>query len=351
MSIALRQATASQEVPLGFFLDSLDGNSEETGLTIASTDIKLWKFGATALVDCSVGATHMGNGVYVVVLGTEDTDIVGTMVVFVHISGALTVRLECQVYEEAVYDSLLAASAAGYLQPTIAGRTLDVTATGAAGIDWGNVENPTTVVGLSNTEVGTVSTVVDAIKAKTDNLPSDPADQSAVEAAISAAAANLATAASLATVDTVVDAIKAKTDNLPSDPADQSAVEAAISAAAANLATAASLATVDTVVDAIKAKTDNLPATPAAVGSAMTLATNSVTAAALAADAVDEILDEVVEDDITVRGALRALLALWCKNTTVGSVLTFRNPGDTKNRVTLNVDDDGNHTAVTFDLT
>lgn len=27
------------------------------------------------------------------------------------------------------------------LQPTVAGRTLDVTATGAAGIDWGNVEN------------------------------------------------------------------------------------------------------------------------------------------------------------------------------------------------------------------
>jgi len=32
----------------------------------------------------------------------------------------------------------------------------------------------------------------------------------------------------LATVDTVVDAIKAKTDNLPSDPADQSAIEAKI---------------------------------------------------------------------------------------------------------------------------
>jgi hypothetical protein len=40
----------------------------------------------------------------------------------------------------------------------------------------------------------------------------------------------LATAADLATVDTVVDAIKLKTDNLPSDPADQSAVEAAIAA-------------------------------------------------------------------------------------------------------------------------
>lgn len=39
------------------------------------------------------------------------------------------------------------------LQPTTAGRTLDVTATGAAGIDWGNVENPTTVVGLTQTTI------------------------------------------------------------------------------------------------------------------------------------------------------------------------------------------------------
>lgn len=39
------------------------------------------------------------------------------------------------------------------LEPTTAGRTLDVTATGAAGIDWGNVENPTTVVGLTNTTI------------------------------------------------------------------------------------------------------------------------------------------------------------------------------------------------------
>lgn len=37
------------------------------------------------------------------------------------------------------------------LKPTTAGRTLDVTATGAAGIDWANVENPTTTLNLSGT--------------------------------------------------------------------------------------------------------------------------------------------------------------------------------------------------------
>lgn len=41
------------------------------------------------------------------------------------------------------------------LMPTTVARTLDVTATGAAGIDWGNVENPTTAVNLSGTNIDT----------------------------------------------------------------------------------------------------------------------------------------------------------------------------------------------------
>lgn len=44
------------------------------------------------------------------------------------------------------------------LRPTTAGNTLDVTATGAAGIDWANVENPTTVVDLSGTDINLVDT-------------------------------------------------------------------------------------------------------------------------------------------------------------------------------------------------
>lgn len=39
------------------------------------------------------------------------------------------------------------------LMPTTVARTLDVTATGAAGIDWANVENPTTALNLSGTNI------------------------------------------------------------------------------------------------------------------------------------------------------------------------------------------------------
>lgn len=45
------------------------------------------------------------------------------------------------------------------LAPTVAGRDLDVTAGGCAGVDWANVEAPTTTVGLSGTTVKTATDV------------------------------------------------------------------------------------------------------------------------------------------------------------------------------------------------
>lgn len=54
------------------------------------------------------------------------------------------------------------------LRPTTADRTLDVTAGGAAGVDWANVEGPTTAVTLSGT---TVKTATD-VEADTQDLQS-----------------------------------------------------------------------------------------------------------------------------------------------------------------------------------
>ena len=45
------------------------------------------------------------------------------------------------------------------LKPTTAGRTLDVSATGEAGLDWANIGSPTTVVNLSGTTVKTATDV------------------------------------------------------------------------------------------------------------------------------------------------------------------------------------------------
>ncbi len=48
---------------------------------------------------------------------------------------------------------------AGALRPTTAGRTLDITAGGTAGIDWGNVENKTTANDFSGTDIQLCDTV------------------------------------------------------------------------------------------------------------------------------------------------------------------------------------------------
>jgi len=62
MAIYLKQSTASQEIPLGVFVDETDGKTAETGLTIANTDIKLWKTGATTLANKNSGGPHTSVG-------------------------------------------------------------------------------------------------------------------------------------------------------------------------------------------------------------------------------------------------------------------------------------------------
>lgn len=109
-------------------------------------------------------------------------------------------------------------------------------------------------------------------------------------------AADYGTAANQTTIagylDTEIAAIKAKTDNLPSDPADASDIASAFSTVNSTLSTIAGY--VDTEIAAIKAKTDLIPASPAAVGSAMTV--SDKTGFKLASDGLDSVL---VESGIT----------------------------------------------------
>jgi hypothetical protein len=159
----LKQSTASQSRAIGPFLDDTDFTTAETGLTIANTDIKLIVNGGASADKNSGGGTHRANGVYGVTFDATDTATVGEMFVSVKVAGALPVFATFVVLEEAVYDALLASSAPGYLQPTTAGRTLDVSSGGEAGIDWANVGSPTTTVGLTNTTLKLTATGVDEI--------------------------------------------------------------------------------------------------------------------------------------------------------------------------------------------
>lgn len=106
--IYLKQSTASQEVLLGPFLDDTDGKTAETALTIANTDIKIWKAGATAEANkASGGATHIAAGRYYAVLDATDTNTLGSGEINVHVAGALPVKVRFTVLAANVYDALI----------------------------------------------------------------------------------------------------------------------------------------------------------------------------------------------------------------------------------------------------
>lgn len=75
--------------------------------------------------------------------------------------------------------------------PTVSGRSTDVTATGAVGVDWGNVENPTTTVNLSGTTVKDATDV--ETKLGTPNFGDVSQDIAAVQTAVDTTYADLGT--------------------------------------------------------------------------------------------------------------------------------------------------------------
>lgn len=181
MSWPLRKSTASQGVPLGTFVDVADGDTPVTGLTIANTDIKLQKAGATTKVGKnSGGATHISGGDYYAVLDATDSDTAGPMRISVHAAGALAVWLDCVVYEQVVYDALFAAGATGKLPATLAAG--DVTGNLPANVIKVNGTDQTAgdLAAALATITGYIDTEVAAIKAKTDLLPTWPTNFAAL---------------------------------------------------------------------------------------------------------------------------------------------------------------------------
>ena len=121
----LKKSTASQTILLGTFLDSTDGVTPETGLTIANTDIKLFKSGATAEASKnSGGAFHMDGGRYYATLDATDTDTTGLLEINVSVAGALPVRRSYTVLAASVYTSLVDGSTnLGVTAATVSDKT------------------------------------------------------------------------------------------------------------------------------------------------------------------------------------------------------------------------------------
>lgn len=196
----LKQSTAAQSRAIGPFVDSTDYQTAETGLTIANTDIKLVVNGGASANKNSGGGTHRVNGIYGITFDATDTATVGEIEISVVVAGALPVFDKFFVLEETVYDALFNASAPGYLQPTTAGRTLDVSAGGEAGLDWANIGSPTTAVNLSATNID-VDQVVASVSGAVGSVTGLTA------ANLDVAVSSRASAANLDVVDGIVDDI------------------------------------------------------------------------------------------------------------------------------------------------
>jgi len=117
------------------------------------------------------------------------------------------------------------------------------------------------------------------------------------------------------------------------------------------LATVAKQDVIDGIVDTILVDTNELQgliSSSKIAAQVKGMDANVLTASALKADAVDEIHDEVIEGAITHRQMMRLILAVLTGKSSGGgtTTLTFRDIGDTKDRLVVTVDSNGNRSAV-----
>lgn len=114
--VALRQSDAI-ELVIGPLVDSTDGVTAETALTISQADVTLTKCAAAG--DCAASAqkndasscAHVTNGLYECDFNTTDTDTIGVLRIDVQESGAAPWFGTFVVVEEAVYDACCSGSA------------------------------------------------------------------------------------------------------------------------------------------------------------------------------------------------------------------------------------------------
>lgn len=157
--IALGDFTTADTIPVGF--DTYDSDGASVTISgLAVTDIEIYKDGSTtqrasdngyALLDTDGIDFDGAVGLHGFSVNLADNSDAGFYAdgshYWIHVN-AITV--DSQTVRFTYYFTI-----GRLLKPTTAGRKLDVSAGGAAGVDWANVESPTSTVGLSNTTVGT----------------------------------------------------------------------------------------------------------------------------------------------------------------------------------------------------
>jgi len=242
--IVAKQSTALTLIA-GPILDS--AGAEYTSAVIG--DLSISKNGGTlTALAAAATLTHISNGQYTLVLTTGNTDTLGTIQNTCNKSTYQMRTLERQIVPANVYDAVVAGS-----------DVLQVDVTQLLGDDTSATDlkdfadagyDPAT-----NKVQGVV--LVDTLTTYTGNTP-QTGDSYPIASSGTHGNAALKTLIDAIDdfIDTEVAAIKAKTDNIPSDPADASDVAAQFSSLASTLSTIAAYC--DTEVAAILADTNEL---------------------------------------------------------------------------------------------
>lgn len=155
MGYLIKQSSTAR--PLMFLM--IGSTDHIIGKTGVSPTVTISKNGA-AFASPAGAVSELSNGWYKVAGNDTDSNTLGVLILNASGTGADSCD---DRFEVVAFDPDLAAI--GAVMPTIAGRTLDISASGEAGIDWANIGTPTGVVVLSGTTIASTQKVdVETIK-------------------------------------------------------------------------------------------------------------------------------------------------------------------------------------------
>lgn len=250
------------------------------------------------------------------------------------------------------------------LRPTTAGRTLDVSAGGEAGLDWANIGSPTTAQNLSATNIdvdqivasvsgavgsvtGAVGSVTGAVGSVTGNVGGNVVGT--VASVVGNVAGNVvgSVGSVVGAVGSVTGAVGSVTGNVGGN------VTGSVGSVAGNVG--------GNVVGSVASVTGNVggnvagsvASVTADVGITQTGADKVWATAARTLTSFAGLLSSVVEGTMTVVQSLRLANSANASKVSGAATTTVvvRDVNDTKDRITATVDADGNRTAVTLDVT
>lgn len=240
------------------------------------------------------------------------------------------------------------------LKPTTAGRTLDVSSGGEAGVDWANVGSPTTTLNLSGTTVKTATDVETDTADIQSRLPAALTGDGNIKADTLRVGGTLQTARDLGL--SVLLSSGTGTGQI------------SLSSGAVLLQATQTGVTIPTVTNLTNAPTsgDFTATMKTSITTAATAATPTVTAGTVTDktgyaltsgernSVADALLDraDAIESGITVRQAHRLEVAVAAGKLSGAATTTvaIRDLADTKDRISATVDADGNRSAVTVDV-